>query len=111
MSTVKPTYGDLPEGADRDDTAQRDKELVDEAIEAYVAWREACVWLNDAYLAWLRQRGSNADVTFGGYNAARPRGARRRVLRPRAGAGVRVLGPADAYLEPRSAAVKEASQR
>jgi integrase len=47
-----------------------DRRLVDKAIEAYVDWREACIWLDDAYLVWSRQRGSNADVTFGGYTAA-----------------------------------------
>jgi hypothetical protein len=47
-----------------------DRRLVDKAIEAYVDWREVCIWLNDAYLVWSRQRGSNADVTFGGYTAA-----------------------------------------
>src|SRR3954462_9865073 len=70
MSTVKPTNGDSPDGADRHGTAQRDKQLVDEAMEAYVEWREACIWATDAYLAWSRERGSNADVAFGGYTAA-----------------------------------------
>jgi hypothetical protein len=66
MSTVKPTYGDSPEGADRGDTGQRDKHLVYEAMEAYVSWREACIWLNGAYHAWSRQGGCHADVAFGG---------------------------------------------
>jgi hypothetical protein len=112
MSTVKPTYGDWPDGADRDDSVQRDKELVDEAIEAYVAWREACIWLNDAYLAWSRQRGCNAHVTFGGYTAALDHEERTAACY----AGVlqrisAVLGYADAYLEPRRAGVTESSQR
>src|SRR3954471_22458354 len=51
-------------------TALIDRQLVDKAIEAYVAWREACVWLNDTYLAWSRRRGSVADATFGEYTAA-----------------------------------------
>jgi hypothetical protein len=112
MSTVRPTYGDSPEGADRHDTAQRDKQLVDEAIEAYVAWREACIWLNDAYLAWLRRRGSNADVTFGGYTAALDHEERTAACYARVLERVSdVLGHADAYLEPRPAGATEASQR
>jgi hypothetical protein len=112
MSTVKSTYGDSPDGADRDDSVQRDKRLVDEAIEAYVAWREACIWLNDAYLAWSRQRGSNAHVTFGGYTAALDHEERTAACY----AGVlerisAVLGCADAYLEPPRAGVTESSQR
>jgi hypothetical protein len=93
-------------------TAQRDKQLVDEAIEAYVTWREACIWLNDAYFAWSRRRGSDAGVTFGGYTAALDH-------EERAAAGYArvlervcdVLGAADAYLEPRPAGVTEASRR
>jgi hypothetical protein len=111
MSTVKPTYGDSPE-AERRGTAQRDKQLVDEAIEAYVAWREACVWLNDAYLAWSRQRGANADVTFGGYSAALDHEERTATCYASVLERVSdVLGRRDAYLEPRPAGVREASQR
>ena len=109
---VKPTYGGSPEGADSDDTARRDKQLVDEAIEAYVAWREACIWLNDAYLVWSRQRGLNADVTFGRYTAALDHEERTAACYARVLERVSdVVGRADAYLEPRPAGVTEASQR
>jgi hypothetical protein len=112
MSTFKPTYGDLPEGADRGGTAQRDKQLVDEAIEAYVAWREACIWLNDAYLVWSRQRGSNADAPFGGYTEALDHEERTAACYARVLERVSdVVGRADEYLEPRPAGVTEASQR
>jgi hypothetical protein len=112
VSAVKPAYGDSPMGADRANTAQRDKQLVDEAIEAYVAWREACIWLNDAYLVWSRQRGFNADVTFGGYTAALDHEERTAACYARVVARVSdVLGCADAYLEPRPAGVTEASRR
>jgi hypothetical protein len=112
MSTLKPTYGQSPEGADRHDTAHRNKQLVDEAIEAYVAWREACIWLNDAYVAWSRQRGSNAHVKFGGYTAALDHEERTAAYYARVLERVSdVLGRDDAYLEPRRAAVTEASQR
>jgi hypothetical protein len=107
MSTVKPTDADSHEGADRADTAQRDKQLVDEAIEAYVAWREACIWLNDAYLAWSRQRGSNAHVTFGGFTAALDHQDRTAACYARVSD---VLGRDEAYLEPRPGGVMEASQ-
>jgi hypothetical protein len=112
MSTVRPTYGDSPEGADRDDTAQRHKQLVDEAIEAYVDWREACIWVNDAYLAWSRQRGSNAGIAFGGYTATLEH--EERTAAHYACVVDRVsnlLGRADAHLEPRPAGVTEASGR
>jgi hypothetical protein len=112
VSTVKPTFGDSHDGADTADTAQRDKQLVDEAIEAYVAWREACIWLSDAYLAWSRRRGSNAHVTFGGYTAALDHEERTAADYARVVARVSdVLGRDDAYLEPRPAGVMEASQR
>jgi len=98
--------------ANRHDTAQRDKQLVDEAIEAYVAWREACIWLNDAYVVWSRQRGSNADVTFGGYTAALDHEERTAACYARVLERVSdVVGRADAYLEQRPAGATEASQR
>jgi hypothetical protein len=112
MSTVRATYGDSPEGADRQGTAQRDKQLVDEAIEAYVAWREACIWLKDAYLVWSRQRGSNAGVMFGGYTAALDHEERTAACYARVLERVYdVVGRVDAYLEPRPAGGTEASQR
>jgi hypothetical protein len=112
MSTVKPTYGDSPESAGRADTAQRDKQLVDEAIEAYVGWREACIWLNDAYLAWSRQRGFNAHGTFGGYTAALDHEERTATRYASVLERVSdVLERHDAYLEPRPAGVTETSQR
>jgi len=111
MSIVRPTYSDS-QGAGGDDTARRDKRLVDEAIEAYVAWREACIWLNDAYLVWSRRRGSNGDVTFGGYTAALDHEERSAECYAHVVERVSdVLGRADAYLDPRPAGVTEASQR
>jgi hypothetical protein len=89
-----------------------DRQLVDKAIEAYVDWREACIWLNDAYLVWSRQRGSNADVTFGGYTAALDREERTAARYARALNWVSdVVGRADASLQPRPAGVTEASGR
>jgi len=89
-----------------------DRQLVDKAIEAYVDWREACIRLNDAYLVWSRQCGSNADVTFGGYTAALDHEERTAACYARVLERVSdVLGLADAYLEPRPAGVTEASHR
>jgi hypothetical protein len=93
-------------------TALIDRQLVDKAIEAYVDWREACVWLNDAYLAWSRRRGSNADVTFGGYTAALDHEERTAAHYARVLDWVSdVVGRADAYLDPRPAGLTEACGR
>jgi hypothetical protein len=112
MSTVRPTYGDSPEGPDRHGTAQWDKRLVDEAMEAYVDWREACIWVTDAYFAWSVQRGSNANVAFGGYTAALDHEGRTAACYARVLERVAdVVGRADAYLEPRRAGVTEGFRR
>ena len=112
MSTVKPTDGNSAGGRDSDDTAQRDRLLVDRAMEAYVDWREACIWVNDAYLAWSGQRGSKADLAFGGYTAALDHEQRAAARYARVVDRVSsVLGPADPYLQPRPAGVTEASER
>src|SRR3954470_8394126 len=89
-----------------------DRQLVDKAIEAYVTWREACIWVTDAYVAWSRQRGSNADVAFGGYTAALHHeectAARYARVLDRV---TKLVGRADAYLEPRRAGMTEACRR
>jgi hypothetical protein len=111
MSTVRPIYGDPAEGG-TEMTPLIDKQLVDKAIDAYVAWREACIWVNDAYLAWSRQRGCRADVAFGGYTAALDHEARTAARYARVLDWMSdVVGRrTDPYLEPR-AAVTEASGR
>jgi hypothetical protein len=83
-----------------------DKRLADEAIDAYVDWREACIGVTDAYLVWSRQPGTNAAVTFDGYTAAldheeRTAGRYARVLDRVSD----VLQCVDPYLEPRPAGV------
>jgi hypothetical protein len=47
-----------------------EKRLVDEAIDAYVAWREesAAVW--DAYQRWARASDEDGGLAFSGYRAA-----------------------------------------
>ena len=47
---------------------RRDK--VELAVDAYVAWREECVALRAAYLAWRRARAVEAALAFDAYEAA-----------------------------------------
>jgi hypothetical protein len=49
---------------------QVDKQLVDEAIEAYVDWREECAAVWDAFDRWARARGVDAAAAFSAYRAA-----------------------------------------
>lgn len=40
------------------------------AVDAYLAWREECVAVRTAYLAWRRTRGAEATLAFDAYQAA-----------------------------------------
>jgi hypothetical protein len=40
------------------------------AVDAYVAWREECVAVRAAYLAWRRARAAEAALAFDAYEAA-----------------------------------------
>ena len=44
--------------------------LVDELVEAYVGWREACARVNDAYRFWSTDSGVCGRVKFALYVAA-----------------------------------------
>jgi hypothetical protein len=46
------------------------KPLIDQVIEAYVDWREACLEVNDRYLCWASETGPNARGPFARYVAA-----------------------------------------
>ena len=46
------------------------KLLLDNLIEAYVDWREACGRVNDAYRSWASEAASCDSVAFGLYLAA-----------------------------------------
>jgi hypothetical protein len=46
------------------------KRLVDKLVEAYVAWREACARVDDAYRLWASDTGPGGEVAFGAYVAA-----------------------------------------
>jgi hypothetical protein len=49
---------------------QVEKQLVDEAIDAYVDWREECAGVWDAYERWARAPRIDAEGTFSAYRAA-----------------------------------------
>jgi hypothetical protein len=51
------------------DTLRRER-LIDELIEAYVGWREACVRVRDAYRLWAGDTGPDSGLAFGLYRAA-----------------------------------------
>ena len=46
------------------------KQLIDQVIEAYVDWREACLQVNDRYLSWASETGPNGRGPFERYVAA-----------------------------------------
>jgi hypothetical protein len=49
---------------------QVDKRLVDEAIEAYVDWREECAEVWSAYERWASASVADAAPAFSAYRAA-----------------------------------------
>ena len=46
------------------------KRLVDKLVEAYVAWRETCARVEDAYGSWASETGARGGVAFALYMAA-----------------------------------------
>jgi hypothetical protein len=46
------------------------RDIRERAIDAYVAWREECVAVRSAYLAWRRARAAEAALAFDAYEAA-----------------------------------------
>jgi hypothetical protein len=47
-----------------------EKQLVDEAIDAYVDWRQECAAVWDAYQSWAQASVDEDKVAFSGYRAA-----------------------------------------
>jgi hypothetical protein len=47
-----------------------DEQVLDEAIDRYVAWREECDLLRDAYERWMHASGTDAAWAFADYQAA-----------------------------------------
>ena len=50
--------------------AQSRPELIDELMDAYVEWREECVWLREAYEHWSSGSAEDRTLTFAAYGAA-----------------------------------------
>ena len=46
------------------------KRLVDKLLESYVAWRETCARVNDAYRYWATETAPGDRIAFGLYVAA-----------------------------------------
>lgn len=40
------------------------KQLIDRLMDAYVDWRNACAWVNNAYRSWAVDTGSRDAVMF-----------------------------------------------
>jgi hypothetical protein len=51
-------------------TTWQRKRLVDEAMRAYVDWREKCIAVWDAYDGWVAAEGTEATLAFAAYTAA-----------------------------------------
>jgi hypothetical protein len=51
-------------------TTRRRKRLIDEAIRAYVGWREECIAVWDTYRLWANAEASDAALAFAAYLAA-----------------------------------------
>jgi hypothetical protein len=49
---------------------QPDKHLVDDAVDAYVDWREECLGVRDAYDRWTHAPKVDAASAFAAYRAA-----------------------------------------
>jgi hypothetical protein len=47
-----------------------DKRLVDEAVDAYVDWREESATVWDAYARWTNARPPDSPLAFSAYRAA-----------------------------------------
>ena len=47
-----------------------DERVLDEAIDTYVAWREVCDVVRDAYERWTQASGADAAWAFAEYQAA-----------------------------------------
>jgi hypothetical protein len=45
-------------------------ELVDEAMERYVEWREECLAVEHAYANWASSPSDTAELPFAAYSAA-----------------------------------------
>jgi hypothetical protein len=53
-----------------------DEQVLDEALDRYVAWREECNLVRDAYERWMLASGTDAASAFADYQAALDREGR-----------------------------------
>jgi hypothetical protein len=60
----------MPHAVPRPNAEERFRSLVDELIESWVCWREACEDVRRAYECWGQCRAPQRAVAFGSYRAA-----------------------------------------
>ena len=72
----------LPDEGKSPMTNAIDKTLIDQAIGAYIEWREACFAVQDAYDRWARARSADNVLAFLDYAIALDRRKRRRARTP-----------------------------
>jgi hypothetical protein len=46
------------------------RSVLDEALDAYVDWREECIAVSEAYAGWTAAAATDADLAFAVYVAA-----------------------------------------
>lgn len=51
-------------------TRSQRRQLVDEAMDAYIDWREECIGVSDAYARWSAAGPADAALAFRGYVGA-----------------------------------------
>ncbi|MEA2428656.1 MAG: hypothetical protein QOF37_2284 [Thermoleophilaceae bacterium] len=51
-------------------TRSQHRRLVDEAMDAYLDWRQECIAVSDAYRRWSAAGAADAALAFRGYLAA-----------------------------------------
>jgi hypothetical protein len=70
-SLFKRWRSDVEQTAEHQVVAQQVKErLVDDAMDAYIDWREECISVGEAYGRWASAQADDAQVAFAGYVAA-----------------------------------------
>jgi hypothetical protein len=60
----------MPHAVPRPNAEERLRSLLDELIESWVCWREACEDVRRAYDCWGQCRAPQRAVAFGSYRAA-----------------------------------------
>ena len=63
-------HHDKHHGSDAPRTAEPPSPLVDDFIDSWVCWREACEDVRDAYERWRQCKASQRVLAFASYRAA-----------------------------------------